>query len=532
MAVSVGLEIGTTAVRAVVLDSRNKPPQLLAAVTAPLSGSSGDELVRAIQQVRRSLPIRSPVILGLPTSAAIVTTVQPLVVSRARSELAVSFELQQHLPYEAAQAAWHYQWFSLNGQSKSSAAVVAAVKHAVLQERLTACQRAGVAVKGVQINAVAVANAWLSTPTAGGALPSLIVRCDGRLVEWIVITAGGLYVFPHLLPFPSAPSPPSGAAGGIIQAGLAQAHEDQMVTWLKSSWEGLQNSLTAAATTLASTPTVWCVGGAEAGQQLGACLQRAVGAPVQSLATTALARLPAQIGGDDFVATCGLAFQGAGPTRVSLNLIQGMLRRRHAARLHLGAQFIGVLAALLAALWSAAGIVTSLHAREAVVEAYRKEEHSYQLLRPEVRSIRRHQAHLEARLTQLEFLARTHDRMSRSLLYLTETLPDSLWLTMLDLSKSIPHITGTLEGYAQSFQGVTQFIDRVKAEPEWVTVKPQATNVMTDPTTRTEVVAFAIQVQRLLEAPSATDASAGAEKTQKAEEGHRRPQKAKKAKKK
>jgi Tfp pilus assembly protein PilN len=311
---------------------------------------------------------------------------------------------------------------------------------------------------------------------------------------------------------------------------LAQVDEDQMVTWLKSAWEGVQKYVEAVA--LAVPSTVCLVGGGEGDQRFAAALQHAMGCAVQPLATETLARV--QAGNPppsaEFVATCGLAFQGAGTTRLSLNLVDHMRRGHRVARLRLGAQLVGLASVLVAVLWSVQAIVTSLRSREAVVEAYRKEEQSYQLLRPEVRMIRKHQAHVEERLKQLELLARTHDRMTRSFLSISETLPDSLWLTTLDLTKSLPHLTGALEGYAQSFQGVTQFIDRLKAEPDWVTVKPQATNVMTDPATRAEVVAFAIHVQRFLDAPSAKDASASEAAAEKTQETSKTPKKTQKTK--
>jgi Tfp pilus assembly protein PilN len=238
-----------------------------------------------------------------------------------------------------------------------------------------------------------------------------------------------------------------------------------------------------------------------------------------------IARVPTNVGTDDFVATCGLALQGAGATRISLNLVSQMSRARRVARLRRGSGLIGLVSVLLAALWSVQGILTSLRSREAVLERSRQQEQSYQLLRPEVRAIRRHQAHLESRLKQLEYLARTHDRMTRSFVQITEALPDSLWLTTLDLTKNIPQMTGTLEGYAQSFQGVTQYIDRLKAVPEWITVKPQATNVTIDPTTRAEVVAFAIQVQRVLEVSSAKDESEDGSKPEKTPESSKKSKK-------
>ncbi|HAM41068.1 MAG TPA: hypothetical protein DCP69_06945 [Candidatus Omnitrophica bacterium] len=525
MSVSIGLEIGSAAVRAVLLDPRSKPPRLLAAVGAPWSGTGGDDLLRAIQQVRRSLPIKSPVVLGLPTPAAIITTVQPLLVSRARSDLAVRFELQQQLPYDVSQTAWHYHWLSHNGGTQAEpgpAAVVAAVKHSIVQERLTLCQRAGVSVKGVQVNALALGNAWWQAGGPGGRTASVVVRLDGRLLEWLIITSNGLYVFTTLLPAPTlaphggagpvpaasthgrpGPVPPAAPLGAasVVSAGLSQSQEDQLVARLATSWEGLQKHLAAVTGACPSISAAQLVGDTSSYPTCAEGLQRAIGCAVQPLSLETIVR--AEKGGDEFVAACGLALQGGGHAPLSLNLIEGAMRAARAARVNRVSQLLGVLCALLATLWSGRGIVESLRSREALLEQYHTQEQSYQLLRPEVRAIRKHQAQLEHRLEQLAYLARTRDRVTRSVVQLTDALPDSLWLTTLDLTKTAPHVAGALEGYAQSFQGVTQFIDRVKAAPEWVTVKPQATSVMTDSATGAEVVAFTIQLQRLLVEPSA-----------------------------
>ena len=503
---SVGLEIGSAAVRAVLLDPRSKPPRLLAAVGVPWNGTGGDDLLRAIQQVRRALPIKSPVVLGLPTPSAIITTVRPLLVSRARSDLAVRFELQQQLPSDVSQTAWHYHWLSRNGGTQAGpgpAAVVAAVKRSIVQERLAVCQRAGVSVKGVQVNALALANAWWQAGGPGGQAASVVVRLDGQLLEWLIMTSSELYVFTSLLPAPASALGGSGhesTGASLIRAGLSQAGQDQLVAWLKTSWEGLQKHLASVAGGFPSISTAQLAGDTSRYPTCAEGLQRAIGCAVQPFSLQTIVR--AEKRGDEFVAACGLALQGGGRAPLSLNLVEGAVRAARAARVNRVSQLLGVLCALLAALWSGRGIVASLRSRDALLEQYRTQEQSYQLLRPEVRAIRKHQAQLEHRLEQLADLARTRDRVTRSVVQLTEALPDSLWLTTLDLTKAAPHVTGTLEGYAQSFQGVTQFIDRVKAAPEWVTVKPQATNVMTDPASGAEVVAFTIQLQRLLVEPS------------------------------
>jgi hypothetical protein len=104
MAISIGLELGDSILRAVILEQQETRVRLIAQAQLPWSGEAAHDLTASLTQLRKTLPIAHPVVVGIPTSCAIVTTVQPLVVHRKRAALAVEFELQQHLPYDADQA--------------------------------------------------------------------------------------------------------------------------------------------------------------------------------------------------------------------------------------------------------------------------------------------------------------------------------------------------------------------------------------------------------------------------------------------
>lgn len=532
MAVSAGLELGASAVRAVVLERQDARLRVVAAMEVPWGGTSGQELVRAVTQLRKSLGIHTPVLLGLPTSSAIVTTVQPLVVTPHRASLGVRFELQQHLPYEADQAAWHYHWLGTNGHASIAAgrdatdgrAVVAAVKHSLVDERLAACQRAGLIVAGVEVSALAVANAWWQYVGRASSRTGILLHLDGRALEWIVISPRGLSVFPSLLP-PAAPTLPVGggpaetspseSGGSLIHAGLNQASQEQLIALLKTSWDGLQPSIAelsvgASQGEAAGVPAaVWLVGLSEDYPRLAEDLAQVLGFPVERFdpSRIVLMKSPPPPRAEQLVAACGLALQGLGTARLPINLLDEAMRSRRAVRVRRSAALVGCLSALIAVGWGARGIAASLQARQALLTQLLKQEESYQLLRPEVRTLRKQQSQVEHRLAQLSRLSATHDRVNRALEDIAEALPDSLWLATVELTKE-DRIRGTVEGTAQSFQGLTQFMDRVKASSSaWVTVKPQSTNVTTDPDTTVEMVAFSVQMEQLLSEPSAEDAA-------------------------
>jgi len=116
MSVGIGIELGPAAVRAVVLEGVARDPKgrvkVLSSRELTCETANPDALTQALIQLRRALSLTQPVVLGMPSTSAILTTVTPLIPNPHRASLAVQFELQQHLPFELADAMWHYRWLS------------------------------------------------------------------------------------------------------------------------------------------------------------------------------------------------------------------------------------------------------------------------------------------------------------------------------------------------------------------------------------------------------------------------------------
>jgi Tfp pilus assembly protein PilN len=119
----------------------------------------------------------------------------------------------------------------------------------------------------------------------------------------------------------------------------------------------------------------------------------------------------------------------------------------------------------------------------------------YRTLRPKVQALIRHQQYLKERSNQLEQLVTDRVLLTRLLAQVSEALPETAWLIKLECTKE-KGVEGTLEGRATSFQDVTQFLDQLKSVAAMTTVKPLATNVMTEPGSGKELVAFVVQIQR------------------------------------
>ena len=494
MARGIGIELGPAAVRAVVLEGVARDPKgrvkVLSLRELACETANPDALTQALIQLRRALSVTQPVVLGMPSISAILTTVTPLIPNPHRAGLAVQFELQQHLPYDVEEAVWHYQWFSGNGQgpggarrdaasAPSAPAVVAATKRSLLEERLGACQRAGIAIQAVGVSAVAAANTWFQSQASREAY-GVLLRIDGPLLEWILMKPSGLHVFTTLR--------------------NQDASSQELLALLKSSWNSLHELFGEKAS---AAQRVWIFGGPAALNLLAQDLAPALQCPVDVFdllrlvtpATTAVGGAGANT--PHLVVACGLALQGLGSARLTMNLLGEVIRLRRTAQVRRLAWSACALCAVLALAFGALGIVTDVQRRQEMLATLTKQEQQYQTLRPEARTLLKRQARVEARLRQLEAVARTRPRVIRAFGQLADVMPDEIWLTKADLIKDVD-LDGVVEGYARSFESLTRFMDLLKSSAGWAGVKLLGTTVTADKTTGKELVSFTIQLQQPL----------------------------------
>ncbi|MBI2104254.1 MAG: PilN domain-containing protein [Candidatus Omnitrophica bacterium] len=465
--VGVGVALGPSSLRAVVVERAGTRLQLLAAQEASCDTSQAEPLTRALADLRQRLRVTAPVVLGVPSTSAILTTVQPLIVTPRRAALAVQFELQQHLPFELADAAWHYQWLKPPAQ-----AVAGAMRQSLLDERLSACRRAGLNVRAVTVNGVAALNAASLLAPSRGATTSWLTLIEPQQAEWSIWGPDRLQVVPV-----TSPSP------------------DALWEHVTASWQALR------AEGLEAAPPVWLVGPPDS----LAPAQQALGGTAVERAdfTKAIGFGTVQVEQPDRMAVAlGLALQGVGAAPLPLNLLDGAQRETQ-ARLIRQASLIAAGACLaVAVLVGANGMLTVRARRVGVQRALEQRERLYQTLRPEIRALIQRQQRTEGRSLQLAQLAADSPALTRWLSQIAAAMPRAVWLTALDGSKG-GGLGGLLEGRATSFQDVTKFLEQLKSQAGMTTVKPLSTNVITDETLGKEVIAFSVQVERPLQPESA-----------------------------
>lgn len=486
MTTAVGIDISSSVIRAVCLERLGDQVKFLSLETVACDTAQPESLVRALAQLNQRLHLTQPVMLGISSAAAIVSTLSPLVVNPDRAHTAVEFELQQLLPFAVREAAWHYQWMAANGKMpkqgayfprqaqppklpQASEAVVGAVKQSVLEERLSSCQRAGVRVSAVSINTLAVFNAWrLQRSTVSSQQAVLLHLVSDQDAEWILWRSN------HLSVIPIASMP-----GGLLQD-------------IGSSWQLLQNQESGL------PQAVWVVGAGadpEKVKQIGALLplvqcQRFDPNQVVAGRSSRLEELERSI------AALGLGLQGLGLVRLPLNLVAVREADSQFARMRRITQVINAccLAAIIG--FGVSGMSVIRQRRMQVLRALESRERLYQTLRPEVRSLLQQQQRTERAAVELERLIRGSISLPDVLAQTADALPDSIWLTKWEGSRRDGGLDVTLEGRSASFQDVTALIERLKGLPAVAAVKTLSTTVVSDPQANKESIAFAVSIQR------------------------------------
>ncbi|PIQ84025.1 MAG: hypothetical protein COV75_04475 [Candidatus Omnitrophica bacterium CG11_big_fil_rev_8_21_14_0_20_63_9] len=473
-----------TALRAVVLDhatlaawrraraaNASAPLHLDGAIELPCDTANAEALTSALSQLRRTLRSSGPVILGLPTTSAIVSTLSPLIPAPKRAALAVQFELQQQLPFELMDAAWHYQPLARTNGTASAPVLAAAVRRSLLEERLRCCQRAGMAVSAVSLGALADLNVWKFLHDAPSA--AILHALAPQAAEWIVWAEGRVHVTP-----------------------VFSASADAFSQELALSWETLRAEHPHA--------TVHVLGSDELAGTAQDILRRAE-ASVERLIVpvTPVAGQPI-----DTMTALGLALQGAGAAAVPINLVALRQEEARVQRLRrLALWTSGICGALTIGLLLG-GMLQLRHERVVVLQALEERQRRYQALRPEIRSALQDQEQLEERLRQLDQLINESAGLTRLLAQVAEALPQTVWLTKIEWSKTstLPGaargghlIEGVLEGRARSFQDATQLLERLKTVPGMMAVRSISATPTIDAATGKEFIAFAVQLQQALQ---------------------------------
>jgi len=480
---AIGLDIAPDGIRLLAVEMVGGELRVTAAREQRGPTDDADALANTLSQLRHAAGLSRPVVLGLPSNAAILTTVSPLVVHAGRAELGVAFELQQQLPFALSDTAWHYRWLRAAAQAQGNGAapgareaVAVAMRRPLLDSRLAACRRAGIEIVAVLPAPVAAYNAWRAR--YGGRGGAVILRAiDDRSAEFILATETRWEV--------AAVTDEQGAGSGALTEAVG------------ASWEALRAQYPDMPS------AVWLLAPPSAMDAWRAALTARGAGPIEPFEPLRVVKLPAGARIDAperWASAVGLAVQAAGAADAPVNLLAQEQRRRQERRVTRAASWISASCLVLALGIAAQGMLAAYRRQFSVLRALDQQERAYQALRPEVRGMLQHQQDVERRVARLERLAQGAAEVPQLVALIATALPPRVWLTKIELGRD-DRTQATIDGRARTFQELTDFIDRLKASHGIAAVKPLSTDVVPDPENGKESVSFSIQVHMPADIP-------------------------------
>ena len=161
----IGLDIGAYSIKGIEVQKKDKVNAL---VNFKVQGRSGegdekDSLAAAIKKFFREANFSGKdVNISVSGHLVIVRFVELPRMSEDELKNAVRFEVEKYIPFSIDEAILDYQATVTNPQSKNVAIIFAAVKNNFVKHHIDTVQQAGFTVKGVDVDGIALTNAFLS----------------------------------------------------------------------------------------------------------------------------------------------------------------------------------------------------------------------------------------------------------------------------------------------------------------------------------------------------------------------------------
>jgi len=161
----IGLDIGTYSIKGVELQKKDKVNTLVNIKTQERSGEGEekDSLSATVKKFFREANFAGKdVNISVSGHLVIVRFAELPRMSEDELKNAVRFEVEKYIPFSVDEAILDYQPAVNNPQSKNVAVIFAAVKNNFVKHYIDTVQQAGFTVKGVDVDGVALTNAFLS----------------------------------------------------------------------------------------------------------------------------------------------------------------------------------------------------------------------------------------------------------------------------------------------------------------------------------------------------------------------------------
>ena len=199
----VGLDIGTSSVKAVELKPSGKGYELLHLGVAPLPQEAivdgaimdGGAVVSAIQQIFNEHRIGTKdVAVGVSGHSVIIKPIKMPLMKEGELAESIQWEAEQHIPFAIEDVNLDYQILQAPPGAMEMEVLLVAVKKDIINEYLTVASAAGLNVAVVDVDAFALENAFeASYETSPGEVAALLNI--GAAVTTINIVQGGVPLF-------------------------------------------------------------------------------------------------------------------------------------------------------------------------------------------------------------------------------------------------------------------------------------------------------------------------------------------------
>lgn len=171
---TVGLDIGSGLVKAVVLDHAGGAPELVRAVVTPLADDAiveGEVMdpVLVVDAVRATLAAtgagKAPVAVAVGGRDVIVKRIRAPRAHGAEARALLRWEAEQHVPFDMSSVALDFHVLDPDGDAAEMGVLIAAAKRELVDARVALLAEAGVVPAIVDVDAFALHNAYVvSTP--------------------------------------------------------------------------------------------------------------------------------------------------------------------------------------------------------------------------------------------------------------------------------------------------------------------------------------------------------------------------------
>ena len=248
---TIGVDLGTTAVKAVALGMRRggglRP--VVGQSQIPLTAGQDVDASDAIKAAMSALNLSSRIVnLSVSGQWVIIRIIEMPAMKPAEVKQALPFEAQRYLPFNVQEVIIDGTILGPSGSGKQWVLIVACKKE-LIERRLDWAKRAGVDVALIDVDALALANAFLSTGRAGSAHQTCTLIDVGAQLTNLVIFQGEIPYLVRDIPwggekFIRSAAEQLGIEASALSAQLAKAEASpELVGALKLSVEALVTEL-------------------------------------------------------------------------------------------------------------------------------------------------------------------------------------------------------------------------------------------------------------------------------------------------